>query len=95
MFIIANRAGWKEWENGSIGGFVASAMVAKSSGLSRRHGKKSNIPFMDGHVESLRAEQTLGKTREVVRRWNRTNEGIKRRYGGRFKPVFLDEAPAL
>ena len=95
MFIIADRAGWRETENGSLMCFVASAQVTKSFGnLSRRHGKKTNITFMDGHVESLRAEQTLYPSREVARRWNQTNEGIKRHYGGRFNPVFLDEAPA-
>ena len=31
-------------------------------------------------------EQTLYPSREVARRWNRTNEGIKKRYGGCFRP---------
>ena len=97
MFIIADRSSWREYEDGNVDVFVASAQVTKSFGnLSRRHGKKSNITFMDGHAESLRAEQTLGKTREVARRWNRTNEGIQMEYcvPPRWKPVFLDEAPA-
>lgn len=92
MFIIADRAGWGEWENGNVRIFI-SENVASKGNLSRRHGKKTNITFMDGHAESLRAEQTLGRTKEVARRWNRTNKGIKKRYGGRFNPVFLDESP--
>ena len=94
MFIIGDRAGWLTRPDGSPAAFVGSSTLSSGSvlgGLSRRHGKKTNITFMDGHAESLRAEQTLGKTREVARRWNRTNEGIKKRYTGRFKPVFLDE----
>ena len=94
MFIIADQAGWREYDNGNVDIFVASAQVTKSFGnLSRRHGKKSNITFMDGHAESLRAEQTLLPSREVARRWNRTNEGIREQYRGRFSrpPVFLDE----
>ena len=99
MFIIGDRAGWQTRPDGSPVAFVGSSTVSGSNfgGLSRRHGKKSNITFMDGHVESLRAEQTLLPAREVARRWNRTNEGIRERYRGRFSighPVFLDEAPA-
>ena len=91
MFIIADKAGWEEDDNGDVHVFIASAAVNKSFGnLSRRHGKKTNI-IMDGHAESSRAEQTLYPSREVARRWNRTNEGVKRKYGGRFRPVFLDE----
>ena len=90
MFIIGDRPGFwwesEDWLEVSIGG-----RTMHTGFLSRRHGKKSNITFMDGHAESLRAEQTLYPSREVARRWNRTNEGIKRRYGGRFNPVFLDE----
>ena len=95
MFIIADKAGWREYDNGNVDVFVADAQVTKSFGnLSRRHGKKSNITFMDGHAESLRAEQTLLPSREVARRWNRTNEGIRRQYRDhRWKPKFLDEAP--
>ena len=92
MFIVEDRAGWiKYTESDRVDVFVGEASLVKSGGLSRRHGKKSNITFMDGHAESLRAEQTLGNTREVARRWNRTNKGIKKRYGGCFRPVFLDE----
>ena len=77
MFIVADAAGWRQYEGGNIEVFVASAMVTKSFGnLSRRHGKKTNITFMDGHAESLRAEQTMYPSREVARRWNRTNKGI-------------------
>ena len=98
MFIIADRAGWRQYtESDNVDVFVGESSLIKTGGLSRRHGKKINITFMDGHVESLRAEQTLLPAREVARRWNRTNEGIKNRYRGRFSighPVFLDEAPA-
>ena len=97
MLIIADRAGWMEYDDGSPRVFVAASAVTKSFGnLSRRHGKKSNITFMDGHVESLRAEQTLYPSREVARRWNRTNKGIKRQYRPprHFNPVFLDEVPS-
>ena len=96
MFIIADKAGWREYEGGNVEVFVGDATVSKAFGIfSRRHGKKSNITFMDGHVESLRAEQTLYPSREVARRWNRTNEGIQMEYRAprRWKPVFLDEAP--
>ena len=84
MFIIADRAGWRQYDNGNVDVFVGESSLVKSGGLSRRHGKKSNITFMDGHAESLRAEQTLLPAREVARRWNRTNEGIRKQYRGRF-----------
>lgn len=94
MFIVADRSGWREYEGGNVDVFVGEAsLVDGQKTLSRRHGKKSNITFMDGHVESLRAEQTLYPSREVARRWNRTNKGIQRLYRAprHFKPVFLDE----
>ena len=99
MFIIADKSGWQQYEDDDYSAvFVGTATVSGSyfGSLSRRHGKKSNITFMDGHVESLRAEQTLYPSREVARRWNRTNEGIKRTYRAtrHWKPKFLDEAPA-
>ena len=94
MFIIADKASWRQKGDGYPVVISGREPTSQRGSLSRRHGKKSNITFMDGHVESLRAEQTLYPSREVARRWNRTNEGIKRKYGGRFKPVFLDEAPA-
>ena len=44
----------------------------------------------------LGAEQPVLSAREVMRRWNRTNEGIKRRYRSRrhFNLVFVDEGGA-
>lgn len=69
MFIVADRSGWREYEGGNVDVFVGEAsLVDGQKTLSRRHGKKSNITFMDGHVESLRAEQTLYPSREVARR---------------------------
>lgn len=98
MFIIADKTGWRQQDDGYPEVFVGDATVSKAYGnFSRRHGKKSNITFMDGHAESLRAEQTLLPAREVARRWNRTNKGIKSQYRAPrhgFKPLFLDEAPA-
>ena len=94
IFIIGVRAGWREHEGGFVSISIAASAVDKGS-LSRRHGKKSNITFMDGHAESLRAEQTLGKVREVARRWNRANEPLKNRYGGRFNPIVPDEGYSL
>lgn len=98
MFIIADKAGWRTYPDGSPLVFVGEPTVSAPyfGSLSRRHGKKSNITFMDGHVESLRAEQTQYPSREVARRWNRTNEGIRNKYRAHpsWKPVFLDEAPA-
>lgn len=74
MFIVADKAEWGTFSDEGSRVFVGNYAVTDSSGsLSRRHGKKSNITFMDGHVESLRAEQTLYPSRrEVARRWNRT-----------------------
>ena len=97
MFIIADRSGWRQQDDGYPIVFVGESTASDPyfGGLSRRHGKKSNITFMDGHAESLRAEQTLYPSREVARRWNRTNEGIRKQYRAhpRWKPKFLDEAP--
>ena len=100
MFIIADKAGWHSWPDEEksprvfVGAYTVSDPYAGS--LSRRHGKKTNITFMDGHAESLRAEQTLYPSREVARRWNRTNEPLHKRYRAprQFNPVFLDEGPA-
>lgn len=82
MFIVADKAGWITYTEGDrVDVFVADASIYKSwRGLPRRHGKKTNITFMDGYTEALRAEQTLGKTREMARRWNRTNKSIKKRF---------------
>ena len=52
---------------------------------------------MDGHAESLRVEQTLLPSREVLRRWNRTNESKNKRfkkdpyYGFHPDSYFMDE----
>ena len=95
MFIIGDRAGFY-WKTETLPKVIVGGGRIYNGLLSRRHGKKSNITFMDGHAESLRAEQTLLPAREVIRRWNRTNEGIKERYRGRFsrsQHVFLDESP--
>lgn len=56
MFIIADRAGWREYDNGYPAVFIAQASASKHGGvvfgvLSRRHGKQSNITFMDGHAQ--------------------------------------------
>ena len=93
MFIVADKAGWTACPKGDrFDVFVANALASRDGILFLvGMGKKTNIPFMDGHVESLRAELTYGRTKEVMRRWNRTNKGIQRRYGGRFNPVFIDE----
>ena len=93
MFIVGDRAGFYWWTETNPEVIIGGGRIYNGL-LSRRHEKKTNITFMDGHAESLRAEQTLLPAREVMRRWNRTNEGIKKRYGGVFSrdaPVFLDE----
>ena len=63
--------------------------------LSRRHGKKTNLTFMDGHAESLTARQSLFPSPAVMRRWNRDNQPRREKYSPNqqrnFNPVFPDE----
>ena len=58
--------------------------LSKHGGLSRRHRKKTNPTFTDGHAESLRTERRKLPTRKVSRLWNRINESIRKRFKGNF-----------
>ncbi len=101
MFIIADKSAWK-WKKYPDKVRVSHLVVSEDMGIlvgkkwiSRRHGKKTNWTFMDGHTESLRADQTLLPSEAVMRRWNRDNKPRHRRfrenpYHG-FHPTFLDE----
>ena len=40
----------------------------------KRHERRANVTFCDGHVESIRLEHLFGRTDQYLRRWNNDNE---------------------
>jgi prepilin-type processing-associated H-X9-DG protein/prepilin-type N-terminal cleavage/methylation domain-containing protein len=40
----------------------------------KRHERRANVTFCDGHVESIRLEQLFGRADQYLRRWNNDNE---------------------
>ena len=76
MFIVGDRPGFFV-EVGRIGEGGVGGRTIYLDFLSRRHRKKTNITFMDGHAESFRAEHIFLPTKEAFRRWNQTDESIK------------------
>lgn len=72
MFIVEDRSGWRRYVTESGRGYnvlFVQRSVDKAGWfpLSRYHGKKTNLTLIDGHAESLQADQTLLLTRDILR----------------------------
>lgn len=74
MFVIRDQVGWIVFSESKtlrmldqVEVIIDRLGLSKHGDLSRRHGKRTNLTFPDGHAESLRAEQRMLPTREVSR----------------------------
>lgn len=48
--------------------------------LSHRDDRKTNLTYTYWHVESLQADQKMSPARDVLRRWNQTNESRQKKF---------------